>query len=93
MPEEGPNVNWLMLEMLDDKLEADNFARTLDIGICAQYIIHGARKESIHKTVWNLDKSLKSLFWLFNDSPSMWEAYSVEGDTDKFPMRFALLLY
>ena len=82
-----------MLEMLDDKLEADNFARTLDIGICAQYIIHGARKESIHKTVWNLDKSLKSLFWLFNDSPSMWKTYSVEGDTDKFPMRFALLLY
>ena len=79
--------------MLDDKLEANNFRRTLNIGSCAQYIIHWALKEGIHKTVWNLDKLLKSLFWLFNDSPVRRKAYLVKGDTDKFPPRLALLLY
>ena len=73
--------------MLDDKLEADNFIRTLHIASCAQHIIHGALKECIQKTVWNFDKLLKSRLWLFNDSPAKREAYLVEGDTDKFPTR------
>ena len=88
---DGFNVNWLVLGMLDDKLEADNFARTLHIGSCAQRIIHGALKEGIHKTVWNLCKLLKSLFQLFNNSPARQEACLVGGDTDKFHTRFALL--
>ena len=75
---DGPNVIWLVLGMLDDKLEADNFARTLHIGSCAQHIIHGALKEGIHKTAWNLDKLLKSFFWLFNDSPARLEAYYIK---------------
>ena len=87
------SVNWLVLGMLDDNLEAGNFARTLPISSFVQHIIHGVLKEGIHKTVWNLDKLLKSLFWLFNDSSPRPEAYLVEGDTDKFPTRFALLLY
>ena len=66
---DGPIVNWLVLGMLDEKLEADNFSRTLYIGSCVKHIIHEALKEGIHKTVWKLDKLLKSLFWLFNDSP------------------------
>ena len=90
---DGPNVNWIVLGMLDGKLEAGNFARTLCIGSCALHIICGALKEGIHKTVWNLDKLLKSFFWQFNDSPARREAYLVEGNTDKFPTRFALLLY
>ena len=65
---DGPNVNWLVLGIMDDKLETGNFDRTLHIGSCVQCIIYGVLKEGIHKTVWNLNKLLKSLFWLFNDS-------------------------
>ena len=90
---DGPNINCLVLRMLDGRLEADNFARTLHIGSCAQHIIHGTLKEGIHKIVWNLDKLLKALFWLFIDYPARQEAYLFEGDTDKFPTRFALFLY
>ena len=57
---DGPSVNWFVLGMLDDRLEAHNLARTLHIGSCAQHIIHWALKEGIHKTFWNLDKLLKS---------------------------------
>ena len=57
----GPNVSWLILGMLDDKAEADNFTRTLHIGSCSQHYIHGAMKEGIHKTSWNLDNVLMSL--------------------------------
>ena len=83
---EGPNVNWLVLGMLEDKFEAGNFTSTLHISV--QHI-HGAQKEGIHKTAWNLDKQLKLLFWLFNDSPARQEAYLVERDTDKCPRWFA----
>ena len=58
----GASVNLLVLEMSGDKLEADNFARILHIGSCAQHIINEALKEGIHRTDWNLDKLLKSLF-------------------------------
>ena len=88
-----PMLTGLCLGMLDDKLEADKTARTLHVGSCAKHIIHGALKEGIHKTFWNLDKVLKSIFWLLNDSPSRQEAYLVAGDTDKFPTRLALLLH
>ena len=87
---EGPNVNWLVLGMLEDKFEAGNFTSTLHISV--QYI-HEAQKEGIHKTAWNLDKLLKLLFWLFNDSPARQEAYLVERDADNCPRWFALLLY
>ena len=76
--------------MLEDKFEAGNFISTLHIGSCVQYI-HGAQKEGIHKSVWNLDKLLKLLFWLFNDSPARREAYLVERDTDKCPIVLLLL--
>ena len=39
-----PNVNWNVLNILDDKLESENFPKTLNIGSCAQHTIHGAFK-------------------------------------------------
>ena len=33
---DGPNVKWNVLNILDDKLESENFPKTLNIGSCAQ---------------------------------------------------------
>ena len=37
----GPNVNCI----LDDKIESENFSKTLNIGSCAQHTVHVAFKD------------------------------------------------
>ena len=39
---DGPNVNWTLLDLLDDKLVSDNFSKTLNIGSCANllFMVH-----------------------------------------------------
>ena len=39
-----PNVNWNVLNILDDKLESENFPKTLNIGSRAQHTVHVASK-------------------------------------------------
>ena len=45
LPMDGPNVKWNVLNILDDKLESENFPKTLNIGSCAQHTVHGAFKD------------------------------------------------
>ena len=40
-----PNVNWNVLNILDDKLESGNFPKTLNIGSFAQHTVNGAFKD------------------------------------------------
>ena len=36
---DGPNVNWNVLDLLDDKFISDNFSKTLNISSCAQHTV------------------------------------------------------
>ena len=90
---DGPNVNWNILDLLDDKLGFDNFSKTLNIGSCAQHIVHGSLKNGFQKSKWNMDKLLKSIFWILIDSPARCDFYLQEGDTDKFPLGLVSLRY
>ena len=51
----GPNVNWNILDLLDDKLVSDNFSKTLNIGSCAQHTVHGSLENGFQKSTWNMD--------------------------------------
>ena len=84
---DGPKVNWNVLSILNDKLESENFSKTIDIGSCAQHTIHGAFKDGFQKSSWKIDKLLKSIFWLLNDSPARRDVYLTEGNTITFPLR------
>ena len=67
---DGPNVNWNVLNILDDKLESGNFPKTLNLGSSAQHTVHGVFKDGFQKSSWKIDNLLKSAFWLLNDSPT-----------------------
>ena len=90
---DGPNVNWTLLYLLDDKLVSDNFSKTLNIGSCAQLSVHDSLKHGFQKSTWNMDKLLKSIFWILHDSPARRDVYLQEGSTDKFPSRLVSLRY
>ena len=40
-----------------------------------------------------MDKLQKSIFWIMHDSPVRRDVYLLEGDTDKFPLRFVSVRY
>ena len=57
---DGPNVNWEVLTKLDDKLAEDGYAKTLNIGSCAQHTIHCGFQNRLVKMGWGLQQILKS---------------------------------
>ena len=74
-----PNVNWNVLNILDDKLKSENSPKTLDIGSCSQHTVHGAFKDGFQKSSRKTDSLLKSAFWLLNDCRSRQNVYLTEG--------------
>ena len=63
----------------------------MNIGSCAQHTISGSLKNGFQKSTWNMDKLLKSIFWILHDSPARRDVYLQEGNTDKFPLRLVSL--
>ena len=77
----------MFLDGLDEQLIEKGHTKTINIGSCAQHIVHGALQNGFCKTDWNIDKVLKSMYFLFNDSPARGSIYSEVGNTNKFLLR------
>ena len=58
---------------------------TIYIGSCNQHILHGAFQTAIPTSVKNIDKILKSVYWILHNSPARREIYCREGGRDVFP--------
>ena len=43
---DGPSVTWIVLNMLDDKLEEKNFRKTINIERCSQHTVSSWRIKS-----------------------------------------------
>ena len=75
------------MKLLDDKLVSENLSKTMNIGSCAQYVVHGALKTGTKSSEFDTEKILKSMFWLFESSPARHNVYLKEGISGKFPVR------
>ena len=84
---DGPSVYWNVLEKLDDYLTNKDIPETIYIGSCNQHILHGAFQTAIQSSGLNIDKVLKSMYWILNDSPAKREVFCRESGGDVFPLR------
>ena len=84
---DGPNINWEVLRKLDDTLVEDGHNKMLNIGSCAQHVIHGAFQIGSSKTEWQLNKIMKVMFSLFKDFPARRDVFKSVTGTDIFPLR------
>ena len=84
---DGPNINWEVLRKLDDTLVEDGHNKMLNIGSCAQHVIHGAFQIGSSKTEWQLNKIMKVMFSLFQDFPARRDVFKSVTGTDIFPLR------
>ena len=87
-----PNVNWKVLEKLDNHRIENDFTKTLIIGSCSQHIIHGAFQNDAPSN-WNIDKILKAMYWMLHDSPARRDDCTRVGNTEIFPLRYILSPY
>ena len=84
---DGPHINGNVLKLLDDKLVSENLSKTVNMGSCAQHVVHGVLKTGTKSSEFDTDKILKSMFWLFESPPVLRDAYLKEGISGKFPLR------
>ena len=75
---DGCNVNWNVLDGLDEQLIENGHTKTINIGSCAQHIVHGALQNGFCRTDGNIDKVLKSIYFLLNDSPACSEVENLQ---------------
>ena len=67
---DGPSVNWVVLDKLDDLLVENGHTKTVHIGSCAQHTVHGSFQTRVANTGWDIGKILKAMYYILHDSPA-----------------------
>ena len=87
---DGPNTNWCVLKLLqEDRCEKD-YPNIIDIGSCSLHVVHGAFKSGIEATNWDLKKTMKAMWKIFDDSPARRIIYVKICEVNEFPARYCL---
>jgi len=60
----------------------------LHLGSCGLHVVHGRFKYGASATGWELDSLLRSMWYIFENSPATREDYMNISDTEKYPLRF-----
>ena len=66
---DGPNTNWEVLNKVKDHRNKNDLPQIMDVGSCGLHVVHGAFNSGVKATGWQLEKILKNMWKLFNDSP------------------------
>ena len=64
---DGPNANWNVLDLINDCQVANGFQKTLAIGSCSFHTVHGAFQIGMIKSGWDIAKTLKALYKIFDE--------------------------
>ena len=84
---EGPSVNWVVLDKLDDLLVENGHTKTAHIGSCAQHTVHGSFQTRVANTGWDISKILHAMYYILHDSAARREIYARDGETTIYPLR------
>ena len=85
---DGPNTNWNVLNLVSNHLVESGYKNLIGIGSCSLHTVHGAFQTGATKTGWELNKVLKAMYKIFNESPARRDVYLKEGSSSKFPIKF-----
>jgi hypothetical protein len=85
---DGSNTNWKVYENLKSHRTEKEFPQIIDVGSCGLHVVHGAFQTGVKATGWKLEKVLKSMWKLFNDSPARRDLYIQLNTSNVFPLMF-----
>lgn len=84
---DGPNVNFKLLDLLQrEYAELNGGAQVLVVGSCGLHTLHNAMKAGF--TVWQIEKFLRALHFLFHNVPARREDYTNTTGSTCFPLSF-----
>ena len=78
---DSTSVNWNVLDIVFEKRNGNEFEQLLVNGSCSQHVSHGVFKNGVTITKQDFRKILKSMFYLFHNSPARRDIYMHEGET------------
>ncbi|KAJ8685235.1 hypothetical protein QAD02_021028 [Eretmocerus hayati] len=80
---DGPNVNWKFFGELQS--ECPNL---LEMGSCGLHVVHGAYKDGVNSTGWDIVQYLRCLYYLFKDYPARRAIFIQYSGSETFPKKF-----
>ena len=83
-----PNTNWNVLNLVSNHLIENGYKNLVEISSCSLHTVHGAFQTGATKTGWELNKILKAMHQIFNESPARRDVYLKERSSSKFPIKF-----
>lgn len=86
---DGPAVNWKFIRQMDESRTESGLPKLLNVGSCSLHVIHGALQHGLQGTGWKLDSLLRSIFYIFNESPAQREEYKKITGQTKFGLNFS----
>ena len=86
---DGPNVNWKVLNLLNEDRTKNNLKELFNLGSCSLHIVNGAFKYGFDcGTTWEIKKILNAMYKFFYDAPARRGNYIRESNSNIFPKRF-----
>ena len=87
---DGPNANIKFHKDLVEEISSvdPELPNLLDIGTCGLHVMHRAFRTGFTASGWKLDTILKSLYYLFNESPARRSDYTTYTSSQVFPLQF-----
>ena len=87
---DGPNTNWKFFDSFcSDRAQTDpDLPHLINVGSCGLHVVHGAFKYGVTATGWKLDSLLRSLYYMFSDSPARREEYETLTGSSIWPLSF-----
>lgn len=85
---DGPNVNWKVFKTLCKEMEDDNGMSLINIGSCGLHTVHNSFKKGVEDSGWGVEDVLKSLYYLFKESPARREDFFKVTEASKLPLKF-----
>ena len=85
---DGPSVNWKFHELIQNEINQDTQKMLIDVGSCGLHITHGAFRDGVKSSNWDIESVLSCAYYLFHDSPARREDYTQVTDSDLFPKKF-----
>ena len=85
---DGPNVNLKFHRLLQDQIERKHSTTLLDVGSCGLHVVHGAYRNGVAASGWELENIFSSLYRLFKDMPARCEDYTTSTGSSIFPLKF-----
>ena len=90
---DGPNVNFKMLQKINEERTANESHHLISIGNCRMHTVHGAFRTGAEATDWSIKKILRGGYIVLHDTPARREDYQEINGSDTFPLDFCATQY